>query len=65
MRNWAYENTTFVITTFSQQLQISRTLIQIISDHEDKFNLFINNSWTRIKFIQFIVESLFIAFIVR
>lgn len=42
MRNWAYENTTFVITTFSQQLQISRTLIQIMISLTMKTSLIIS-----------------------
>ena len=42
MRNWAYENITFVITTFSQQLQISRTLIQIMISLTMKTSLIIS-----------------------
>ena len=42
MRNWAYENITFVITTFSQQLQISRKIIQIMISLTMKTSLIIS-----------------------
>lgn len=42
MRNWVYENITFLITTFSQQLQISRTLIQIMISLTMKTSLIIS-----------------------
>lgn len=42
MRNWVYENITFLITTFSQQLRISRTLIQIMISLTMKTSLIIS-----------------------
>lgn len=42
MRNRVYENITFLITTFSQQLQISRTLIQIMISLTMKTSLIIS-----------------------